>query len=230
MKIAVISDPHGNLEALTAVLNDIKAKGITDIYCLGDIVGYGPNPNECVDLIAQNCKGAVAGNHDWVIIEKSDGESFNPAAVLAALWTQKVLTPRSVDFLKNLELTIQKNNYLFVHGTPSKPQMFKYIESKYGAFVEFAHFEEDICFIGHTHKPAIYKEKEATKANHKKKLIVNVGSVGQPRDDNPNACYTIVNNGMIEFVRVAYPIAETQRKMTEAKLPITLINRLASGI
>ena len=242
---AILSDIHGNLEALRAVLSDIYDRGIRTIYCLGDIVGYGPNPNECCDLVQRSCLNSVAGNHDWAACGKISCEEMNPYAAAAIKWTCKVLSAESIKFLNNLRVRIDIGRTTYCHGSPSMPEEFDYIETQWKANANFNYFQQ-ICFIGHTHKPKAFELKLTDKHNYNKygapieapynieikndyKYIANVGSIGQPRDGNPRACYGIASDKRIINVRIDYPVKITQEKMKNENLPQILIDRLAVG-
>lgn len=245
IETAIISDIHGNLEALRAVLSDISDRGIRIIYCLGDIVGYGPNPNECCDLVQKSCLNSVAGNHDWAACGKISCEEMNPYAAAAINWTSKALSSESIKFLDKLRIRIDIDNTTYCHGSPSMPEEFDYIETQWKANANFNYFKQ-ICFIGHTHKPKAYELKLNCKDNDNEhlapieapynieikndsKYIANVGSTGQPRDGNPQACYTIASDKRLFNVRVDYPVKITQGKMENENLPQILIDRLSVG-
>jgi len=209
-EIAIISDVHGNLEALQAVLADIAVKGIKSIYCLGDIVGYGPNPNECCALIRESCQYIVAGNHDWTACGKISSYEMNPYAAAAVEWTIKTLTGENISFLNGLPLRIDDGVSTYCHGSPLRPDDFNYIEYQWDINASSGSFEK-LCFIGHTHKAIVFRLKGGlylnavyapynTKINNAYQHIVNVGSVGQPRDGNPMACYTIASASGVRTV------------------------------
>ena len=213
MRRALISDIHGNLEALEIVLGDIKAQGITEIFCLGDIIGYGPNPRECIDLVMENCSVALLGNHDQGALFDPDG--FNIGAERAIFWTRQQLessTDRDNNekrwgFLGELPRTHRHNQFLFVHGSPRNP-LSEYIfpEDIYNQRKMERLFQlvEHYCFQGHTHVPGVFTENyqffSPEEIDHEYtlgegKLMINVGSVGQPRDGDPRACYVILEDG-----------------------------------
>lgn len=241
MKAAIISDIHSNLEALLVVLKDIKKRRLKSIFCLGDLVGYGANPNECVDLCMKESKVIVAGNHDWAAINKTDVSTFNPVAAQAIKWTQEQITKDGVNKLKSLQLTQKVDNLLLVHATPKDPEKWSYLLSLEEFEKEFTHFKEQICFIGHSHIPAaIYQDDngycDIVRDNPfplvaKRRYIVNVGSVGQPRDLDPRASYAIYdgNKNGIEIVRLDYNIPLAQQKIVMGGLPEVLADRLLAG-
>ncbi len=233
MKRALISDIHSNLEALNAVLADIQAQGITEVFCLGDIVGYGPNPRECIDLV-MSCKVCLLGNHDQGAL--FDPEGFNTGAERAIFWTREQLEnpsgdsgagSRRWDFLGELPRNYQEGNLLFVHGSPRNPlNEYVFPEHIYNRRMMekiFALIERH-CFQGHTHVPGVFTEDcqffSPEEINYEyrladQKLMINVGSVGQPRDGDPRACYVVLDNDLVRYRRVEYPFEETIRKIYE---------------
>jgi len=192
MLFAIISDIHGNLEALQTVLEYLQKKKVEQIFCLGDVVGYGPNPNECVSLVREHCSTVLMGNHDYAAIGKANLEYFNEFARMATFWTRDVLTPENRKYLEALPLTHQTDQYLMVHASPTNPEHWYYVLSVDEAQIEMQSFTQDLCFIGHSHVPVIYSEKQMFKKTtftfeQNQKYIVNVGSVGQPRDRDPRS-------------------------------------------
>jgi predicted phosphodiesterase len=210
---ALISDIHGNLEALEVVLDDIKSQGITEIFCLGDIIGYGPNPRECIDRVMETCKVTLLGNHDQGAMYDPDG--FNIGAERAIFWTREQLesphdrvnNERRWEFLGELPRSYRIDSFLFVHGSPRNP-LSEYIfpEDIYNhrKMERLFQLVDRYCFQGHTHVPGVFTEgfqfyapeeidNEYTLGDGK--LMVNVGSVGQPRDGDPRACYVILDDG-----------------------------------
>jgi len=269
MRYAVIADVHANLEALEAVLKDIKKRKIESILFLGDAVGYGPNPNECIEVLQEIVsestrteKVSLMGNHDSAVIGLTDLEYFNPNARTAVEWTKDILTEENKAFLKNLpilkslKIEYDENNpplppfakggqggfsgedILLVHATPKEPEQWHYLLTKQDAYINFHFFTEKICLIGHSHQPSIIEQspegemviyKDNAEIKDKHRYIINVGSVGQPRDGNPDAAYALLNEDSIEIKRVSYDILSTQEKMRGAGLPSFLIERLARG-
>lgn len=236
MRYAIISDIHGNLEALKSVLKSIKRQEVDEILCLGDIVGYGSNPNECVDRIRKMGLKTVVGNHDYVNIDESWLEDFNPNAQAAARWTKKVLKRENLQYLTFLPFTIRLTDILLVHGSPVEPRGFHYIFDVFKALNEFRGFKERVCFVGHSHSPINFSSdgnvfKGGFQLQKGQRYIINVGSVGQPRDDNPLACYGVFDTNLLTFylVRVEYKIRKTAKKIKKAGLPVFLAERLFSG-
>ncbi len=213
MRRALISDIHGNLEALEAVLDDVKSQGLTEVICLGDIIGYGPNPRECIDRVMEHCKISLLGNHDQGALFDPDG--FNIGAERAIFWTRAQLenphdrqNEKRWDFLSMLPRQHRMNSFLFVHGSPRNP-LSEYIfpEDIYNhrKMERLFQLVEKYCFQGHTHVPGVFTEgyqffapeeidNEYTLGEGK--VMVNVGSVGQPRDGDPRACYVILDDGL----------------------------------
>jgi diadenosine tetraphosphatase ApaH/serine/threonine PP2A family protein phosphatase len=241
MKYAIILDIHGNLEALHSVLSDIDKKNIDEILCLGDVVGYGPNPNECVDIIREKARITLAGNHDYAPLGKIDLTYFNPWAKNAIDWTENRLTQASKEFLLNLPLKQEMNGFTIVHATPQNPHEWYYITSLEEAIINFPEFEGQVCFVGHSHVPLVVALDEEgeyrvvrsnpLKFSENERYIINVGSVGQPRDLDPRAAYALFDSRekVYELLRIEYDLAETQRKIRESGLPEFLAVRLERG-
>jgi predicted phosphodiesterase len=243
MRYAFISDIHANLEALEAVFEDIDTQSIDEVVCLGDIVGYGANPNECVDLIKKRCPIILLGNHDAAAIDQLSTQHFNIHAKIAIEWTAQTLRNEAKDILAELPLRSAIGQMTLVHATPYEPNMWYYITSLEEAAFNFQFFDTQICIVGHTHIPIIivldnnkelYVHQDVSiraTDNEGARLLINVGSVGQPRDRNPKSCYGIFDTDSSEFVyrRIAYNIEKTQQKMKKIKMPEFLISRLEDG-
>ncbi|HID86171.1 MAG TPA: metallophosphoesterase [Anaerolineae bacterium] len=241
MRYALLSDIHANLAALEAVLAHLDVETVDEIWCLGDVVGYGPDPNECIERLQELPHRCLAGNHDWAVLGRLALEDFNADAQRACLWTREQLTPASLRYLESLEERIVEGDFTLVHGSPRHP-IWEYIIYLSNARANFAHFDTPYCFIGHTHVPVIFRDRGSEVdirpielgvplALGQERLIINPGSVGQPRDGDFRASYVIldVEAGTIEYRRVPYPVEETQRKMAQAGLPPRLIIRLSYG-
>lgn len=241
MRILVLSDVHANLAAFKAVLAD--AAGQWDqIYYLGDLVGYGPNPNECVELLRQYDHIALSGNHDWAALGKLDISDFNPEARRAVLWTRDMLSEESFAFLDALPAMRTEGPFTLAHGSPRHP-VWEYILDYETAAANFEYFDTPYCLVGHTHVPLLIAERkdddlfvltptyQETVYLEDTRVIINPGSVGQPRDSDPRAAYGLLNLEDLtwEFHRVEYPIEETQEQMIEFDLPRPLVTRLAYG-
>ena len=240
MRFAVASDIHANLESLTRMLARLNEDD--GLLCLGDIVGYGPNPNECVDLIRERATATVLGNHDVAAIDNFGVEYFNPAARAAIEWTQGVISKENIAWLNDLSYEIRVPEYLMVHGAPVN--YFEYILDKRGAARAFENTDAPIIFNGHTHIADYYSLSPDGSIGHAHmqhggmltleegvRYIVNAGSVGQPRDLNPQASFLWYDPQAraVEFVRYDYPISAVQAKIHEAHLPEMLASRLDAG-
>jgi diadenosine tetraphosphatase ApaH/serine/threonine PP2A family protein phosphatase len=240
VRYAVLSDIHSNLEALSVALSMIEP---TDgILCLGDTVGYGPNPNECVEIIRERATAVVLGNHDVAAIDNFGLAYFNPAAREAMTWTQTVLTKENSDWLNSLGYEFRMPEFLLVHGAPVN--YFEYILDKPAAARAFAATDAPLIFIGHTHIAEYYALRPDGSIDHKhlqqggafsldegSRYIVNVGSIGQPRDLNPRASFAFYEPATrtITINRFEYPIERVQEKITEVNLPQALARRLLMG-
>lgn len=233
MTLAIISDIHSNLEALSAVLDDIRRRSVDEIVCLGDIVGYGPDPHECLATVrALNCP-IILGNHDVAAFDQSLRATFSPLARRAIEWTAPLLAEEELKFLQSLPYTIQRHGQTFVHAAPLSPEEFEYILDDVDASRNFPAFSTPLCFIGHTHQPDIFCEDlSARRVKSGKRFIVNAGSVGQPRDGDARACYGLFDDEDFSFehVRITYDIAATAEKIYAAGLPRQLGERLVLGI
>jgi diadenosine tetraphosphatase ApaH/serine/threonine PP2A family protein phosphatase len=241
---AVISDIHGNLEALEAVLGDVPG-GIERIYCLGDVIGYGANPNECCELVRAHEAPTISGNHDLAVTDLSTDLSwFNPVAEAAIEWTREQLTQENADFLRTRPRTMQEEETLFVHGSIRDPD--EYILN--GAIArENLHVLEQkypdvrVCFFGHTHVKAVAPLPDGTSSGSRTldltsggPYLVNPGSVGQPRDGDTFASYVLAEDApeggaRISYRFVEYDVAKAQTKIRAAGLPRILADRLAQG-
>jgi len=241
MRFAILADIHSNLVAFEAVLSHAESRGGFDkIWCLGDMVGYGPEPNGCIKRLCEFEHVCIAGNHDWAAIGNMDTAEFNPVAATAAQWTAQELTEEGKDYLLGLPLTLQENGFTLAHGSPREP-IWEYLLSIQAAQENFAYFETAHCLVGHSHVPLIFELSgdeavyiefgESELKLSENRMIVNPGSVGQPRDGDPRASYAIYNaeTHTVEHYRVEYDIAATQKKMEDCGLPTPLIRRLSLG-
>ena len=244
MRYAIISDIHSNLVAFQAVLHDIDERGGVDrIWCLGDIVGYGPDPRECIELLRQYEHICIPGNHDWGSLGKIDLNDFNPEAAAACRWTGQQLGSEEIDYLDGLPLTLHEGDFTLAHGSPREP-IWEYLLSTFGAKISFNYFQTRFCLVGHSHVPLAFEQlassgdcflreipPDAPLRLEENRLIINPGSVGQPRDGDPRASYAIYDSAhdVIWHYRVSYEIDVTQQKMAEHGLPPRLIARLSYG-
>ena len=244
MRYGILSDIHGNLEALDAVLEALEDERIDRYLCLGDVVGYGANPNECLDRVIGLTTDVIAGNHDHAAIGKLDIATFNDFAAEAARWTRRQLTPGGRRYLAELPYIRRMGDLYAVHASPANPEAWHYLTSL-GRVIEG--FEAlpggiTVCVLGHTHAPGIF-ESIAAEARCRQvpaqvlamapesRYIVNVGSVGQPRDGDPRAAYCVFDAGerRLGIKRVPYDVETAQRKIRAAGLPDVLAERLAHG-
>lgn len=237
--VALISDVHGNLQALQAVLADIEERRIMERVCLGDIVGYGGNPAGCVDLIRASGFQCVRGNHDAYAAATTALPGRSPDFESACRWMREQLGAERCHWLCNLPLTLSAEDYEAVHTSLHRPEAWSYVLLDGDAGQNFKHQTKPVCFAGHTHQPVLWIENQprpiegsGTEAlRHGSKHLVNVGSVGQPRDENPCACYVIYRRKEqdVRWRRVAYDIAGAQRAIIDAGLPGKNAGRLDLG-
>ena len=296
-KWGILSDIHGNLPALTACLDDMEVQGCDRLYCCGDLVGYGAQPNECCAVIRERAIPTIMGNHDFMATNLVNVESFNEIARKALLWTHDQLTPANMNYLLFLPFVRNEDDFTFVHASPLDPEKWNYILTRGEARINFECFDSWICFLGHSHQPFVVEQVRPRRVpapvsekghddetdppwmpspedrvrlktgapipkpagidadrdttaidynsdpqllvpdptvielNRDNRYLVNVGSVGQPRDRNPRACYVTVDlrKMRLDFHRVDYPIAHAQKAILEANLPPELAQRLSLG-
>ena len=241
MRIAVLSDVHGNLPALEAVLEQIKPYDA--VWQLGDVVGYGPQPDEVVARLAAENAVGVRGNHDSAAIGELDTDSFNDDARMAVEWTAEHIKPETRKWLTALPLLSIDAPFTLVHGSPRDPT-WEYVYTSAIARANLSRFDTQHCLVGHTHVPLVFRERKTgameaivgepghTFKLDRARLIINPGSVGQPRDGDPRACAMILDTDKneLQWHRVEYPIERTQKLMTDVGLPRRLIARLKFGL
>lgn len=241
MRCLVLSDIHANLTALQAVLGE--AGDLDVIWCLGDVVGYGPDPNECVALLRQHDLVCLAGNHDWAALGKLNLSSFNADARAAATWTQRMINEETRSYLGSLPSLYLLGDFTLAHGSPRQP-VWEYVLDPLVATISFLYFESQVCLIGHTHTAVVFEQDQNGNGCQvhyprynepislsESRMIVNPGSVGQPRDSDPRAAYGILDTVAMTFEhrRVEYAIEETQNRMRQHGLPPRLVARLQYG-
>ena len=243
MRALILSDIHSNFEALTAVLDDaVEQGGFDAIWCLGDLVGYGPDPRACLELLGNYDVVAVTGNHDTVASGKMGAEYFNGAAKSAIRWTAGQLTEEEKEFLGGLPEVTEVQDFTLVHGSLRAP-VEEYLLGPEAAEATFRRMESRFCLVGHSHIPFLCRESggppqffEFTEGKAfplgRDRMIVNPGCVGQPRDRDPRPSYAVYDSKeeTVERHRVNYSITTTQGKMRDAKLPDYLIERLERGV
>lgn len=242
-RILIISDVHANVVALDTVLGEVGV--VDEIWSLGDIIGYGPRPRECLDRVrAAAPLVSVPGNHDWACIGRISLDAFNPVAKFAARWTADRLSSDDVRYLDLLPERILDRDWTIVHGSPRSP-IWEYIVNWRVASENFRYFDTRLCLVGHTHVQGYFRDDEIT-ADLRPwqpkdgevldvsagKIIVNPGSVGQPRDGDPRAACAILEpeKATVTFRRIPYAVQETQAQMIAEGLPDALVARIARGI
>ena len=247
--LAIMSDLHANLEALEAVRQDLCHRGIEDVVCLGDIVNYGPDPEACIDIVMSLCRFTLMGNHEDAVL--TEAVNFNEAATISVDWTRRKLArgaPNRWKFIEALPLQHVEGTNYFVHASPREP-LVEYILPPEMHFLRSAGLKaieanlemvSGVCFVGHTHLPGViladgtYLHPSEIGGpfviDGSRKLIVNVGSVGQPRDQDPRACYVIYDGITVEYRRVSYDVERTMRKILQSDgLPAVNAYRLERG-
>ena len=240
MRYAIFGDIHGNLEALETVLSHCKKESVDRYLCLGDIVGYGANPDQCCDIVREMGCPTVAGNHDWAVCGKLSIEFFNTYAKQAVYWTRDNIKEENMTFLRELPLVHEVNDDItLVHGSLNFPDLFDYIQTSQDARLSLEKLRTRVCFLGHSHVPVTFfsgpmvSYSMSYEINLKgfEKALVNVGSVGQPRDENPKSCFAIYDSEkeMVKITRLEYDIEATGRKILDAGLPEILAERLKFG-
>jgi diadenosine tetraphosphatase ApaH/serine/threonine PP2A family protein phosphatase len=243
MRILIISDIHANKVALDTVL--AAAGSVDRLWCLGDTIGYGPEPNACVETVMNQAQVIITGNHDLACIGELDLDDFNPDARTANIWNGEQLAPENLAWLKELSPRKRIDDQVTVaHASPREP-VWEYLLSVEQAMVNFTYFDTQICLIGHSHvqlgfhqyadghcERFLPSDVPVIELVHNSRYFINPGSVGQPRDYDPRAAYAILDTdkGIVTYNRVEYDIKKTQKKMYDANLPINLIRRLEFGM
>ncbi len=241
MRYIIFSDLHSNLEALNQFEKEIETIAHDKLVCLGDIVGYGADPNPCVEWVMENVDLTMAGNHDLGAVEKTDITYFNSYAFESCLWTRKKLTEKNKAFLCSLPLDHEEGEVYWVHASPYEPEAWHYVTSKTGGTRNFKNFEAPLCFVGHSHKPIILEQTAEGEVNDyvsefwdiepENRYIFNDGSLGQPRDGNPDPAFMIYDSEekTVEVRRFEYDLNSAQDKIRSNGLPPYLAERLAEG-
>jgi predicted phosphodiesterase len=241
MRIGFFSDVHSNLEALEACLDDFKREKLSRLFFLGDVVGYGPDPNRCVELVEKRSEIKLLGNHDAAAIGLLSIDFFNQYAQQSMGYTSQVLTEKNLKRLNMYQMEASYDRFKMVHACPKNPSSWGYIFDLEEAEENFKYFEQQVCLIGHSHRPVIIKKyrtnrcEEAAhdfvKLDDDCRYIINIGSVGQPRDGDPRSSYLIYDSEsqIVHIKRVEYEFEITQEKMRKVELPRFLVERIAVG-
>ena len=242
MRTVVISDIHANLEALEAVVSVAARRQIDNWICLGDVVGYGADPGACIALTRSLTENTLLGNHDAAVAGLQDVAYFNSYARRAVDWTSSHIEGEERDFLAELPLVLELDDAFYVHAEPADPEDWGYVHSARDAAAAMRAVTARLCFVGHTHEPLLCRAGDsraeiidggsgAVSLEPNDRYLVNVGSVGQPRDGDPRSCFVIHDgeNDTVEFIRTEYDIDSTAAKIVAAGLPIYLARRLESG-
>ncbi|MCR9244431.1 MAG: metallophosphoesterase family protein [bacterium] len=246
MRIGILGDIHGNVEALETVVSALQKDGADLFVQVGDIVGYGPQPSKCIEMVRDLGSVVCLGNHDAAVLDLLDTSYFNQFARAAIDWTRDQLREEDLAYLRGLPLVVRQPPFTVVHGTMHMPEQFGYVISPVEAIESLQHQDTQLCFVGHSHVPAMYlankkalremrvvmnSEAEVSYRGFDR-VLINVGSVGQPRDEDPRAAYGFVDTDeQIACIRrVEYDIAAVQKKILAAGLPEVLANRLSLGV
>lgn len=241
MRYLIFSDLHGNLESLQAFRQISETIDHDKKVFLGDLVGYCADPNACVEWVRENTDIVLGGNHDFAVVGKTDPSYFNPQAYQSCIWTRLELTRENKDFLMTLPCEIEKDGVYWVHSSPFEPENWHYVNDREDGKINFDHFSGPLCFLGHSHRPVVIEMRPDGKIRDhfpsswdiqpEYRYIINVGSLGQPRDGNPKPAFVIFDSsaGTVEFRRYDYDFAATQRKIRDNGLPPPLADRLAMG-
>lgn len=238
-KYAILGDIHANIEALNAVVEDARSKGVTDFVCVGDVVGYNASPSQCIRVIRELGCVTVRGNHDHYCSYNESLDDFQPLAASVIAWTRRQLTEEDAKWLRDLPYQKACGGFTLVHSTLDVPERWGYVFDTLAAEANFSYQMTPLCFHGHTHVPMIYeKQREVmriepckVKVAFGQKFFINVGSVGQPRDSDPRSAYVVycAKSKELEFVRVRYDVEAAMEKNMKAGLPERLALRLAQG-
>jgi predicted phosphodiesterase len=251
MRYGIFADVHGNLEALRAVLQDMRDNSIDRFVCLGDIVGYGANPKECIAHIKELDADIVAGNHDYAVVNKTDIADFSRDAVAAIEWTSRILSDEEKVYLENLKLIKEFPRFIAVHSSLNHPEKWKYVDRKEDVLKEFGYMHKNILFIGHSHQPVVFKIQPLEQSNKGEikgyefvntydncikievrcRYIFDVGSVGQSRDGDVRASFAIYDDKKKEVImkRTEYDVGKASEKIREKGYSLALAERLLRG-
>jgi len=241
MRYIIFSDVHSNLEAVKAFCQAIESIDHDKKVCLGDIVGYNADPNLVVEWIRDEVDLVLAGNHDYAVLKKTDISYFNSDAYQACAWTRSALGEENKKFLDTLPVEKEEDSIYWVHSSPFEPTEWHYVSTELSAEKNFNYFEQTCCFLGHSHLPGIFEKNKNNEIfsfgapklelDPESRYIINVGSLGQPRDGNPDPAFVFYDSmsHIIEFHRFSYDLSSTQQKIRVCGLPCYLADRLGSG-
>jgi predicted phosphodiesterase len=242
-RIALISDIHGNIEALEAVLADIRAQRIDEIFCLGDIVGYGAAPAECLRLVREHCTETILGNHDEYLVNGPENHVLSKRIGIPLLLAQQTIPKKDLQWLRDRPYTVDRHGFSIVHGSLHHPEVFCYLLERRDAVLHFEEQRTPLCFHGHSHRPLITLSQQdgdirwsipretETLLDRNQRLAINVGSVGQPRDQDPRAAYGIYDMEQNSFTlrRITYDIEKAVQRIVDAGIPEENSRRLREG-
>jgi predicted phosphodiesterase len=232
MRIAIISDIHSNLQALETVLEKADQSDIESIYCLGDIVGYGADPEQCLVLVSERAAVTVLGNHDLAVATQTGLDYLPSAGKEAAIHNRSKLSEDQLSFLADLPLVHAETAFTMVHASPENPERWQRINTYLSGSAQFSHFSTDVCFVGHTHSPATMSDSIGVSQVRKgHRFLINVGSVGQPRDGDSRASFGIFDTDSFDYelIRIEYDIEGARTRIKEEGLPQRLADRLLIG-
>lgn len=239
MKYGILGDIHANFEALTAVLEEMEKQGVEKYVSVGDLVGYGANPCECIKQVRDLGTVVTAGNHDFAAVDKLNIDFFNTYARESALWTRSALSEDDKNYIKSLKLVEYCDNFTIVHSTLYSPELFEYIQTSYDAHLSFEQQTTALSFLGHSHVPVnFFKRRNVSfnmegevKVDPAIKTMINVGAIGQPRDENPDAVCVVYDSEdmVVRIARVKYDVEKAAKKIIQAGLPEILAERLKYG-
>ncbi|MEO2069049.1 MAG: metallophosphoesterase family protein [Desulfurobacteriaceae bacterium] len=238
MKVGIIADVHANIHALLEVVKELEKEEVDEVWCLGDVVGYGAFPNECLNWIRENCKHLVLGNHELALLNLVDLEVLNKYAAASLKWTKNVITDENLEFLMGRGIQVVTSDFHLVHDSPAFPGSMEYITNLKSAYYSLIRQAKPVCFFAHTHKPIVYKleggipevVRSPVVSIDKGRFLINPGSVGQPRDGRPDASFLILEDGTVYFRRVKYDIRSAAKSILKAGLPEYLAARLLLGV
>ncbi len=233
MRLAVLSDIHANLEALQVAVAEADVRGADAIVCLGDVVGYGPDPGPCVDVVRERCTATVMGNHDAAVALAAGTEALPRDGQSAVALHREMLSAEQLAWLAGRPYAAVAHGVTLAHASPERPDEWLRLDSFGAVRAQFEAFETAVCFVGHSHKPAVVSDTVGVaRVRPGHRYLINVGSVGQPRDHDPRAAFGLYDTETMayELVRVHYDLARTRMRIADVGLPDGLGDRLAVGV